>query len=320
MKNKVDGYCQNLVNKFGYRRARSVFILLAIGLTALFIHLLFIGGLGQSALLYMLVPYSLSVMVAMVRPYNESNDIWVNYLKHLTTASVIFLATSIVLREGFICVLFFFPIYVFFVSLAYLIRASLVRKKLKNKSLYSTAVPLLVLLMSMEGTTESLSFSRETQVEVTHVTSLSIDEVKQNLATSFDLETERHWLLSVFPMPYQIDAGSLNVGDVHTIKTRYKRWFVTNTHEGQAQLRIEHVGPYKIKTKFLNDTTYFSSYLKVHGTEINLTPLKSGRTKIALRIDYQRSLDPAWYFHPLQKFGVSKMAEYLIERIMIRSQ
>ena len=96
------------------------------------------------------------------------------------------------------------------------------------------------------------------------------------------------------------------------------QYYVTNTHEGKAELLIEHVGENKIKTRVLSDSTYFSTYLSGSGTEIELRPNAAGGTDISLRLNYRRNLDPAWYFHPLQKYGVTKMGELLIKEIMVR--
>ncbi|MBL4673326.1 MAG: hypothetical protein JKX81_13800 [Arenicella sp.] len=181
------------------------------------------------------------------------------------------------------------------------------RRAAKRNRLYSVAVPLFAIL---------LSFRR--YIKFPELGTRFVNAIKANLAAPFDLDQSRHWMLSIFPMPYHIEAGSLNTGDIHTIKTRYQRWFVTNTHEGEAQLLIQHVGPNTVRTTLLSDTTYFAAYLKLHGTQIEFQSLEHGGTENMLQIDFERKLDPVFYFQPVQKFGVSKMAEFLIEEIMIR--
>ena len=312
--NKIAKRWMSIKDKYGHRRMTTVAYLLLIGITSLSIHILFIGGLGHSGVLYMLIPYSVSLLIALVRSNDEAKTTFGKYLRHMTTAILVFLATSVVLREGFVCVIFFFPIYFVLVSLAYLMMGPAEDKT----KLRTVVMPLLILALSLEGTSEVLTVERSSSVRISKQTTLSVSELKSNLATPFDLDKKRHWLLMVFPMPYHIEAGSLNAGDVHKIKTRYHRWFVTNTHEGEAELLIEHVGPESIRTKLLSDTTYFSSYLAMHGTQIQFKPLESGGTEITLQIDFERKLDPAWYFQPVQELGISKMAEFLIDEVMIR--
>jgi hypothetical protein len=224
-------------------------------------------------------------------------------------------ATSILLREGFICIAFFIPIYLVIVSVAYL--GAWHATKNQNK-LYSFCIPLIIAVLSLEGTSSSLSFPRDTFIQTSRVAPLSVERIKHNLSQPFELNSERDWLLSIFPMPYQTTPGLLVDNGIHVVKTRYHRWFFTNTHEGEAAMRIRLVDDHTIETDILHDTTYFSSYLTAKRTKITLTPISPNLTKITLRIDYQRHLDPAWYFHPLQQFGVKKMAEHLIGELMIR--
>lgn len=308
--------------RWGVKRVVAMTWLLIVGVSALLMHLLFITRLNHSALLYMLVPYSLAVVIIWFRNYSGAQTVKQKYWKHLVSTIAVFLATSIVLREGFICVIFFLPIYLVLVSIAFLYYLIKENKTNKISKKYSSLIPMLVVALSLEGTIEPLTFPRDNQAVVSQTTNLSVEDIKQNMARPFKLEGEGHWMISMFPMPYRIDAGSLNEGDVHTAYIRYHRWFVTNTHEGSSELLIKRIidtpTSTKITTEVLSDTTYFSSYLEIHGTEITLTPLIEGGTQIDLTINYQRKLDPAWYFHPLQKFGVSKMADSLINDIMVR--
>ena len=308
-------YWNKLVEKLGAKRSWLLCYLALIGIFVLYNHLLISKKLYHSALLYVLIPYFISVAITLFRPKSDSGSLLGRYFNHILTALSIFLSTSILIGEGFICILFFAPIYLIFVSIAYINRYILNKKN--NK--YSIVLPALIILMSMEGVAPSLSLPRHSSVEVTQSTNLSVKEIKDNLAKEFTLDKKRHWLLSIFPMPYQIEAGSLKVGDIHTVYTRYHRWFVANTHEGKAELLIEEVGANHVKTRVLSDTSYFSTYLNGTGTEIKLEPNADGGTDIKLKLNYRRNLDPAWYFHPLQKYGVEKMGELIIKELMIRA-
>jgi len=309
------GKLEALKNKYGYNRVTALFCLLIVGASSLSIQLLFFKGWGNSALLYMLVPFLISLFIAFFLSDRTAKTIGEKMLRHNGYALIVFFSTSILLREGFVCVVFFMPIYLLIVNLIMFVYLSI--EKNKKSKLHSVGLSALFILMSFEGTTNFLSFDRELSVQVSQKTALSVDQIKTNLAMPFELEKDRHWMLMMFPMPYHIEAGSLNAGDIHTMKTRYHRWFFTNTHEGEAQLLIEKVNDNAIRTKILKDTTYFSNYIKLHGTEIQFDPVADG-TEVTLTIHFQRKLDPAWYFQPLQKFAFSRMGEFLIEEIMIR--
>jgi len=304
-----------LVGKLGRKRAVLLVYLTGVALVALTMRVLMAQKLYHSSILYVLIPFLISVAITFFRSPKPLTTRWRKYLSHIATATTILLSTSILIGEGFICILFFAPIYLFIVTLTYI--ASAIANK---NSKYSMIFPALVLAMSVEGINPDLSLPRHTYAQVKQTTSLSPEQLKNNIAKEFTLDKKRYWLLSIFPMPYQIDAGSLNPGDVHTVYTRYHRWFFTNTHEGKAELLIEDVGEHHIKTRVLSDTTYFSNYLSGTGTEILLEPNATGGTDITLRLHYRRNLDPAWYFHPLQKFGVSKMGELIMSQLMLRDE
>jgi len=311
---------QRARDRFGRRRVNTVAVLVMIGIASVAVRLLLNYQFHKSALLYIGVPYLVSVMIAAFRPEASDRKWWHQYRDDTFMALIVLLGSSIVLFEGFICVLFFLPIY-FLIETA-LILAGWARERAKRRSgsALVSMVPLLVVVMSLEGTTPALTVDRDAHVTVSKVADLTPDQVLGHLAEPFDLRKKRHWLLAIFPMPYEIQAGSLAAGDVHVVKTRYHRWFVTNTHEGEMHLQLVEVDDHRVKTRFIHDTSFFSSYLTPVGTEITLDEIAPGRTQITLRIDYERSLDPAWYFHPLQQFGVGKMAEFLIDEVMIRDE
>lgn len=306
--------------RFGKGRVENVAIILLIGLASLTVRILIHYDFDSSALLYVGIPYLISLAISLIRPAARNQSRLDQYLDHSMTALTVFLASSIVLFEGFVCVLFFMPIYFIGVSITFFVHSFFGSDEGGGSSTFVHVFPLLVAAASLEGTTESLSVERLSHAEVSKTTSLNIGQIKSNIAQPFDLQKDRHWLISIFPMPYRIDAGSLNAGDVHRVYTQYDRWFWTNTHHGELQLQIAEVEENRIRTRILHDTTFFSTYLTTLGTEITFTEIGPESTRVTLRIDYRRNLDPAWYFHPLQTYAVSRMAEFLIDEVMIRDQ
>lgn len=310
-------------NPFGEERLlrrRMVVLLLIIAAASIAIRALGHYQFHASALLYVGIPFLISLAITAFRPFIDSSKWWHVYRDHVLIALAVFLGTSVILFEGFVCVVMFMPIYFLIVSIAFLIswyRHS--RKEGENRTLVSI-LPLLVIATSFEGTTAGLSLDRDSQVSVSVIANLTPSEIMDNIALPFDLQKDRGWLISIFPMPYKIEAGSLKEGDIHRVYTRYHRWFVTNTHEGELHLEIVAVELNRVKTRFVHDSTFFSSYLTVDGTEIVLREIAPGETEITLTVDYQRKLDPAWYFHPLQQYGVEQMAAFLIDEVMIRGQ
>lgn len=173
---------RRLCERWGIKRIVAMTWLLIIGISALLIHLLIVTGLNHTALLYMLIPYGMAVAIIWFRNYSGAQTIKQKYWRHLVSTTAVFLATSIVLREGFICVIFFFPIYLVIISIAFLYFQIRENKRNKFGKKYSSLIPILVVAFSFEGTIEPLTFPRENQVVVTQITSLSVEQIKQNMA------------------------------------------------------------------------------------------------------------------------------------------
>lgn len=302
---------------FKENRSRNIFVLLAIALVSLTIRLLMEYNFDRSALLYVGVPFLIAVALLFIERPKPTHNWKRRYVNIVILSLVIMLGSSIVLFEGFVCVVMFMPIYFFIVLLMFLYEAL---KRYRNKNNhgrhYAHLLPLLIVLSAFEGVLPEYSFEREYEVVSEKVISANIDDIMQKLKQPIKLDKSRHWLLTLFPMPYDIDAETLTAGDIHTINFRYHRWFVTNTHEGSMQLEISQVEDNYIRTRFLEDTSYISNYLQLHGTEIDLEPISNEKTKVTLRIKYHRFLDPVWYFGPIQEFAVGKSAEFLLDEVI----
>lgn len=300
------------------KRGQLLAILVMIGVASIGIRILIQYEFDNSALLYVGIPFLISLAIAAWRPLSSNEHWWHAYRDHTYIALIVFLSSSVVLFEGFVCVVFFMPIYFFVVSLGFVIGWFRNSRNNRRGNTFVSVLPLLVFATSFEGTTDTLSLERESHITVTKVAGLAPAKIMRNIAQPFGLQKDRGWLISIFPMPYRIEAGSLQPGDVHRVYARYYRWFATNTHEGELHLQIVDVEPNRVTTRFIYDSTFFASYLTAKGTEITLNESAPNQTEITLRIDYQRKLDPAWYFHTLQQIGVRQMAEFLIDEVMIR--
>jgi len=302
-------------NKYKNRR-RNILILCMIGGASLLIRLLFHYNFERSALLYVGIPFLIAVALLFIeRPVQTQN--WKRRYVNISVMSlVIMLGSSIVLFEGFVCVVMFMPIYFAILLLVFLFEGlARHRKKQRGKS-YVQLLPLLILVTTFEGVVPEFSFEREYEVSKEKIISADVAAIKQQLLQPIELNKSRNWLLSLFPMPYHISAETLKAGDIHTIDFIYHRWFFTNTHEGSMQLEISAVEENYIRTRFVNDTSYIANYLLLHGTEIKFEPLPNGQTKVSLKIAYHRFLDPVWYFGPVQEYAVGAMAQFLLDEVV----
>ena len=290
-----------------------------IALASVLVRLLLSYDFHASALLYVGIPFVVSLLL-IAHASRRENPTWQQrYWVVARNSFIVMLGSSVVLFEGFLCVLMYMPIHFTVLLLTFFAHA--VYKTYQAKpggTLKAHLIPTLIILAALEGTHPNLSFDRYNEVSAVKVVNLSISEIKDNLTKPIDLSHSRPWFLEIFPMPYRVDAESLAENDVHTIYFRYHRWFLTNTHEGEMSLLIEKVDEHNIYTKFINNDSYIATYLTLHGTHIELKPINGDKTEISLTVQYDRKLDPAWYFGPLERYGVETMAAFLITDIMER--
>ena len=299
------------------RKVRWYVIFALITIMSLVIRILMHYRFDKSALLYVGIPCLIAIALMWIeRPNSEGN--WKRKFLNLALISlVIMLGSSVVLFEGFLCVLMFMPIYFGVILIVFILKYLTERyKNRKGSQLFSHVFPLLLLMSSFEGVNPDLSLQRNTQITVVKILESSISDIQDKLHEPIDLQKDRDWFLELFPMPYKVDMESMNVGDIHEVHFRYHRWFVTNTHEGSMLMEIESFNKNKIKTKFTGDTSYISHYLQLDNIEVLFKVIDETHTQVSLTISYDRLLDPAWYFDPLQQYGIKKSAEFLIDEVI----
>ncbi len=170
---------------------------------------------------------------------------------------------------------------------------------------------------SLEGVLPATSFERYNEVSVTQIVNADISTIKERLKQPIHLSENRNLFLKLFPLPQNIQAETLNQGDVHQLDFVYHRWFATNTHEGSMKVKLAHVSDFSIETE-IDDTSYISNYMQLHGTKLQFKPLSAGQTEVTLQIQFDRKLDPFWYFEPLQRFAIEQSAAYLIDEMIAK--
>lgn len=308
----------NPIYKLNETRVVWLTVLLFTGATSLAIRLLLNTKFSTTGLLYVGVPYTIALLLALIRPMEGGSKWWHEYRDFTLTSLIVFLGSSAVLYEGFLCVLFFMPLYFIVVSVVFALHwCGRLWHGYRARHLV-TLSPLLFAAMSLEGTTDWLSFERDNSVTVTRSTPLSSSQIRSNLLRPIALDYKGGWLLSIFPVPYEIKNESLETGATHRISMRYHRWFFTNTHEGQLHLRLDEVSDHLIRTRVVHDSTYMAGYLTALGTQLEISEVPTGNTVVSLTLDYHRKLDPAWYFHPLQRIAARQMAEVLLSEVVLR--
>ena len=288
-------------------------IALVIGATGA-LSVLLDSQYGTSTLVYLAIPFLISVGIWLTPPPRPSKGPCDSFVSHMRSAVIIFFATSFFLREGFICVLFFLPIYLAVVGIGYSIIA--ITTKSDKKRVW--VLPAIAALFLVEGLVPATSFERQQTAGDSRIVDADIATLQANMARPITFAPPDHLLMQIFPMPHEVEAGTLATGDIHKLHFTYRRWGVTNIDRGQLWLRIDKVTPSHIRTSIVRNDSYLAGYMDIDGTDVRFTELEDGRTRIDLSIRYTRVLDPVWYFGPLQRIAVEQSAKSFIDDIIVR--
>ena len=295
------------------RATRFLVVLTAVGIAVLALRLLIATDRFNSALLYVGLPFGLSLALYYLTPETDGATWLKRFWNNLRLTLIVLFGSSLILMEGYLCVILFLPIFVFIVMLTFV--GCYLQNRSKRGSAVSFTLPALILLLSLEGTSDLTTLNRYNEVSHSQVIEADAASIKERLSRPIAFESDRHWSLSVFPMPRHVGTVALDKGQVRAYDFVYHRWFVANTHRGRIEVTFTDVGAERIVTS-IEDDSYISGYLKLHGTELHLAPLDDRRTRVTLTVKFERLLDPIWYFEPLQRFVVAKGAAYFVSEIL----
>ena len=163
---------------FKLQPPKWAYLLFLIGLASIITKLILSSPYANSAVLYVTLPFAISFGMHHFIGYSSEKDIIGQYYNHMRNATIIMLGTSAVLFEGFICVLFFMPIYYIIVSIGFAIYGWAKTNDRKSNQVNSYILPAIIIIISMEGTSATLSFPRENQVTHTQIIATNISSLK----------------------------------------------------------------------------------------------------------------------------------------------
>lgn len=296
-------------NKRTSSRWPLFFTVLVLGITGLVYTLLRKHHLHDSAALYMGLPLILALGLSLTQ---KAKSLMKATMKVITIA---LLLSAFVFQEGYICILFASPIfYAVGASIAYSIDRARKRRN-KNTTLQAAALATIAGVLSLEGTTDLTTIPRNNEIAVSKVINASLGDVRNQISKTPQFGQNKPVFLKIFPYPAEMSGHGLKVGDERKAKfIAYKHIWWTKV-EGDLVLKISESTQNRIKFDVAKDDSYLSHYLKWQSSEVLLEPLDKNHTKVTWKLSYQRILDPAWYFSPMQHYAVSLAAEELINHV-----
>lgn len=270
-------------------------------------------GTTQSAAFYVGIPAVIAVVVVLSAPSRSAVGI---VMKVIT---VLLLMSMMLLGEGFICVILAAPIF----YLVGAIVAVAVDKVRRHDGLKVMAIPVLVVLASMEGVVPATTLPGATTVSAHRVVEASPAAVESAWERPVNFDADLPGVLSWgFPQPLNDSGGAFDVGARRTVAfsgAHHRLPFLSEHHwgEGSTELTFEVEGrtPNSARLRVVDDSTPIASWLTWNVADISWHTVDPSHTAVELDLSYTRELAPAWYFGPIEKFVADRAAAYLLDSL-----
>ena len=269
---------------------------------SLLLRIIYMTKLETTSIMFVGLPGVLAIGVALLpQPHSALGSA----MKGTTLG---LLLSAVVFGEGLICVLMTAPIAYL---IAGLVGASTDAFRRKQKSGLQSVVWVAIALMSLEGTTNSLSLRRDESVKAERIVAATPVEVEKALAAtpSFRTPLPRYFRLG-FPKPVETHGSGLQLGDQRVI-----HFAGGEGHPGDLVLRVTQHSDSSVTFHPETDRSKIAHWLAWQESVVQWARVDATHTRVTWTLRYRRGLDPAWYFRPWERYAVRLAGEYLIDNL-----
>ena len=281
------------------KRVLIVFIV-AVSAGSLLYRYLIHQHLGQTSAMFLGIPAVLAILLALAP---RAETVTGGIVKGITLALLI---VAPLLGEGYLCILLAAPLF-YVVGILVGLITDYQREK-RDGTLMCVAAFLLP--FCLEGVVPELTFSRAQTVETTRVIHGSTEDVAQALSASPRVHTALPRFLRIgFPRPLAAYGAGLNLEALRTIHFAGAE----GDPPGDLVMKVAESRPGYVRFITVSDNSKLTQWLRWRSSEVTWRSIDREHTEVSWRIDFDRQLDPAWYFTPWERAAVSKAAEFLIE-------
>ena len=298
----------NFLQKFSSQQFGLVLFSVVAGIAGFFYMIIGKHALLNTAVLYVGLPTIIAIFVgAAPRSTTATGTI-------IRVMIVLLLGSGPILGEGYLCILFTLPIWLIpaFV-IGSMIDTVKAPSNLTDNSLKTPTVVLFLALLSLEGTTDPLTVNRNHSVQVEKVVAATTEMIQSTLSQTPTTELSLPLFLQLFPSPYGFEGEGLEIGDTRTVHLVLPLFY--KDRRGKIVFRITDKGDHWIQFTPVSDDSYINHYLEWKRSTVRWEHWGTNQTKVTWELDFQRKLDPSWYFGPLQSYAATLAAEALIDNV-----
>jgi len=286
-----------------YPLKQIFYILFIVTIGCLFYKYLESQALKHSAALFIGIPVFMSICLASI-----------SSIKHITLTVTAGLSAGLVasflyLKEGSFCVPMTAPL---FLMSGLIISYSFVKLRQSNFTKLTYLLPVFILaLLSLEGTNTFMSIPRAQTVSASINVNLSATEIKQALSKNKQFTDIPLLLRYGFPQPKKVTGNGINIGDRRSIYFSGGEGL-----PGTAVFEITQLTPNSIEYSLIDDSSHINHWLHWKKSTISWQEIAPGLSRVSWSIDYERKLDPSWYFGPIEKYAVNLSAQTLLNNFI----
>jgi hypothetical protein len=256
--------------------------------------------LWQTSAMFIGVPAVLAIVLALTP---KARTLTGGILKGITLALLII---APLLGEGYVCILFASPLF-YLVGIIVGVVADSIRVR---RSAKLSCIAMLLIPMCMEGVIPQLTLNRMQTVEARRVVNASPGDVRDALSRSPRIESKLPPFLSIgFPRPLRASGEGLNIGSMRAIHFSGAE----GDPEGDLRMQVVQSSDGFVRFATLSDESKLTQWIRWDSSEVRWHSINPTQTEVVWRVNFERELDPAWYFAPWERFAVDEAAKYLIE-------
>lgn len=256
--------------------------------------------MGQSSAMFLGIPAVLAILLALTP---GAKSLTGGILKGITLA---LLVVAPLVGEGYVCILFASPLFYLVGAVVGVVLDSL--RKADRKTTVG-CIAILLAPMCLEGVSPQFAFNRSEAVEAVAVVDAPVSAVTAVLAQSPAINAPLPTFLRIgFPRPLAAHGEGLSLGSTRTIHFAGAE----GDPPGDLILRITERKASYVRFETVSDTTKLTQWLRWQSSEVSWRAIDPQHTTVTWRIQFDRQLDPAWYFAPWERTAVHEAARYLI--------
>ncbi len=307
---------------FTTAQKRLVGLILVLAVVNVAYRLVYASGIAHTAALYVGVPTILAIGLALLPRSKSATGM---LLKGSTLAILI---ACVVLPEGFLCLLFALPlVLVIAAAVGGILDWNRRKNRPQGQALMAISLPLL--LLSLEGVVGTPFDSHDSATASLTVEAPAAD-VEVALASTPRFDSDLPPFLSLgFNRPVAATGSGVAVGDERVIDFAggshddhpLRLFGLTGErsvdHHSQMHLTVVESGPGRVAFAVVHDMTMLARWADLDRAVVTWTAVDDDTTRVSWRLEYERLIYPSAYFAPLQRFGMSQAAGYLLDSVVV---